>query len=72
MREHAAAHVSDEDLAEALAISSDPDVHADRIREAEKLGATTMSLTNCSGADPRGAIAVYGRGVLPTLNSVRA
>ena len=72
MHEHAAAHVSDEDLAEALAISSDPEVHADRIREAEKLGATTMALMNCSGADPRGAIAVYGRDVLPTLKSVRA
>ncbi len=72
MHEHAAAHVSDEDLAEALAISSDPEVHADRIREAEKLGATTMTLMNCSGADPRGAIAVYGRDVLPTLKSVRA
>ena len=72
MHEHAEAQVSDEDLAEALAISSDPEVHADRIREAEKLGATTMALMNCSGADPHGAVAVYGRDVLPALKSVRA
>jgi len=72
MHEHAKSQVSDEDLAEALAISSDPEVHADRIREAEKLGATTMALMNCSGADPHGAIAVYGSDVLPTLRSVRA
>jgi len=64
--------VSDEGLAEALAISSDPEVHADRIREAEKLGATVMALMNVSGTDPHGAIEVYGRDVLPTLKSVRA
>jgi coenzyme F420-dependent glucose-6-phosphate dehydrogenase len=64
--------ISDDDLAEALAISSDPEVHADRIREAEKLGATVMALMNVSGADPHGAIQIYGREVLPALKSVRA
>jgi coenzyme F420-dependent glucose-6-phosphate dehydrogenase len=59
--------VSDDDLKEALIISSDPEVHADRIREAEQLGATTMALMNVSGADPHGAVEIYGRTVLPTL-----
>jgi coenzyme F420-dependent glucose-6-phosphate dehydrogenase len=72
MYEEGERQVSDEDLAEALAISSDPEVHADRIREAEKLGATVMALMNVSGADPHGAIEVYGRDVLPALKSVRA
>jgi coenzyme F420-dependent glucose-6-phosphate dehydrogenase len=72
MYEEGARQVTDEDLAEALAISSDPEVHADRIREAEKLSATIMALMNVSGADPHGAIQVYGRDVLPALKSVRA
>ena len=54
-------------LKEALIISSDPEVHADRIREAERLGATTLALMNVSGADPHRAIEVYGGQVLPAL-----
>lgn len=42
-------------------------MHADRIRDAEKLGATTMALMNVSGADPHRAIEVYGSQVLPAL-----
>jgi coenzyme F420-dependent glucose-6-phosphate dehydrogenase len=72
MYEEGDRQVSDEGLAEALAISSDPEAHADRIREAEKLGATVMALMNVSGADPHGAIEVYGRDVLPALKPVRA
>jgi coenzyme F420-dependent glucose-6-phosphate dehydrogenase len=72
MYEHGEEQVSDEQFREALIISSDPTVHADRVREAEKLGATTMSLMNCSGADPHGAIEVYAQDVLPALKSVRA
>jgi coenzyme F420-dependent glucose-6-phosphate dehydrogenase len=72
MYEEGERQVSDDDLADALAISSDPEVHADRIREAEKLGATTMALMNCSGADPHAAIDIYGREVLPALRSARA
>ena len=59
--------VSDDDLKDAVIISSDPEVHADRIREAERLGATTMALMNVSGADPHRAIEVYGGKVLPVL-----
>jgi coenzyme F420-dependent glucose-6-phosphate dehydrogenase len=72
MYENAEQQVSDEEFKEALVISSDSDVHAERIREIEKLGATVMALMNVSGADPHGAIEVYGRDVLPALKSVRA
>jgi coenzyme F420-dependent glucose-6-phosphate dehydrogenase len=67
MFEEGERQISDDDLKEALIISSDPDVHIERIREAERLGATTMALMNCSGADPHRAIEVYGGKVLPAL-----
>src|SRR3954471_1527890 len=67
MYEHGEETVSDDDLKEALIISSDPEVHAERIREAEQLGATTMALMNVSGADPHRAVEIYGRSVLPAL-----
>jgi hypothetical protein len=38
-----------------------------RIKAIEKLGATTVVLMNVSGADPHGAIGVYGQQVLPEL-----
>jgi coenzyme F420-dependent glucose-6-phosphate dehydrogenase len=72
MYENGQQQISDEDLKEALIISSDPEVHADRIREAEQLGATTMALMNCSGADPHRAIEVYGSKVLPALTKQTA
>ena len=55
-----------------MIISSDPEVHADRIREAEKLGATTIMAMNVSGADPYRAIEVYGGQVLPALSRAAA
>jgi coenzyme F420-dependent glucose-6-phosphate dehydrogenase len=67
MHENGQQQVSDDDLKQALIISSDPEVHVDRIREAEQLGATTMALMNCSGADPHRAIELYGGQVLPAL-----
>jgi len=67
MYEHGEKQVSDEELREAMIISSDPAVHLDRIREVEAMGATTVALMNNSGADPHGAIEVYGRDVLPKL-----
>jgi coenzyme F420-dependent glucose-6-phosphate dehydrogenase len=67
MYEEGERQISDDDLKEALIISSDPEVHIERIREAERLGATTMALMNCSGADPHRAIEVYGAKVLPAL-----
>jgi coenzyme F420-dependent glucose-6-phosphate dehydrogenase len=67
MQEEAERQISDDDLREALIISSDPEVHIERIREAERLGATTMALMNCSGNEPHRAIEVYGSKVLPAL-----
>ncbi|HEX2126798.1 MAG TPA: TIGR03557 family F420-dependent LLM class oxidoreductase [Thermoleophilaceae bacterium] len=59
--------VSDDDLREALIIGADPDVHVERIREIEAMGATTVALMNVSGADPRRALEVYRDRVLPAL-----
>lgn len=59
--------ISDDALRDAMIISSDPAVHAERIREVERMGATTVALMNNSGADPHAAIEVYGREVLPGL-----
>ncbi|MBK5220234.1 MAG: TIGR03557 family F420-dependent LLM class oxidoreductase [Thermoleophilia bacterium] len=67
MYEHGEQRVSDAKLRESLIISSDPREHAERIRQVEELGATTVALMNNSGADPLGAIAVYGDSVLPVL-----
>jgi coenzyme F420-dependent glucose-6-phosphate dehydrogenase len=72
MQEHAQREVSDDDLRQALIISSDPEVHAERIREVERLGATIVALMNVSGADPHGALRTYGEHVLPALRGARA
>jgi coenzyme F420-dependent glucose-6-phosphate dehydrogenase len=69
MAVHAAATVTDEDFKEAVIVSSDPDEHAERIREVEQLGATAVALMNVSGADPHGAIATYRDHVLPRLRA---
>ena len=67
MYEHGEKQVSDDELREALIVSSDPSVHVERIREIEKLGADTVALMNVSGADPRAALDVYAEQVLPKL-----
>lgn len=67
MQEHAEEQVSDEDLRSTFIISTDPDEHAERIREIERLGTTVVSLQNVSGADPHGTIATYAERVLPAL-----
>jgi coenzyme F420-dependent glucose-6-phosphate dehydrogenase len=67
MYEQGEREVSDEDLREGFIVASDPEVHAERIREIERLGATIICLANNSGADPRGAIEIYGEQVLPAL-----
>ena len=67
MYEHGEEQISDEELGEAMIISSDPGEHLERIREVEALGATTVALMNNSGADPLAAIELYGREVLPAL-----
>jgi len=70
MYEHGEEAVSDDQLKQALIISSDPEVHADRIREVQEIGATTMALMNVSGADPHRAIEVYGGQVLRAVGAV--
>jgi hypothetical protein len=51
-----------------MIISSDLGEHAERIRQVEELGATTVALMNNSAADPHGEIELYGREVLPKLS----
>jgi coenzyme F420-dependent glucose-6-phosphate dehydrogenase len=63
--------LSDEEFAEAYIVSSDPEVHADRIREIERMGATVVCLQNASGADSLGGLRVYGESVLPALRGAR-
>jgi coenzyme F420-dependent glucose-6-phosphate dehydrogenase len=67
MYEEGQKQVSDEELRETMIIAADPDVHRERIREVEAMGATIVALMNNSGADPLGAIEVYGKSVLPRL-----
>jgi len=67
MQEEGERQVSDEELKKALIVSADPEVHAERIREVEEMGATIVALMNNSGADPLGAIDVYKSAVLPRL-----
>ncbi|HVY97119.1 MAG TPA: TIGR03557 family F420-dependent LLM class oxidoreductase [Solirubrobacterales bacterium] len=69
MYRHGEEQVSDDDLRQAMIVSADPEEHAERIREVERLGATTVALMNNSGADPHAAIEVYGRQVLPKLGA---
>jgi len=71
MYNHAEMTVGDEELRERITISSDPDVHADAVRAAERLGATIVVLANVSGRDPLGAIDVYREHVLPAVRGAR-
>ncbi|HWO47006.1 MAG TPA: TIGR03557 family F420-dependent LLM class oxidoreductase [Solirubrobacterales bacterium] len=69
MHEEGERQVSDEELKEDLIVSADPEVHVERIREVEAMGATIVALMNNSGADPMGAIDVYKSAVLPRLHA---
>jgi coenzyme F420-dependent glucose-6-phosphate dehydrogenase len=59
--------VSDDEFRQKAILSSDPEEHVERLREVVGLGATTLAVMNVSGADPEGAIRVYGEQVLPRL-----
>ena len=72
MYEKGEREMSDEEFRQAFIVSSDPDHHAERIRQIEELGADVVVLANNSGADPLGAIEVYGQRVLPALRRARA
>ena len=67
MYEKAEREVSDEEFRQSYIISADPELHVERIREVEQLGATIVCLQNASGADPLGALRVYAEHVLPAL-----
>lgn len=71
MSDYADKKHSDDEFREQFIISSNPDEHAERIREIEKLGADVVVLMNNSGADPLGAVRVYGEKVLPALKGAR-
>ena len=72
MQSHAAEQFSDGDFLEQYIVGADPDLHAERIREIEKLGPTVICLQNASGAAPVRALEIYGEHVLPALRGVRA
>jgi coenzyme F420-dependent glucose-6-phosphate dehydrogenase len=67
MYEHGEREMSDEEFRENAIIGADPELHAERLRELEKLGATVIVLQNNSGADPLAALRTYGEKVLPAL-----
>jgi coenzyme F420-dependent glucose-6-phosphate dehydrogenase len=67
MYEHAEETISDDEYKEKAIISADPAQHVEKLSQLEELGATTIAVMNCSGADPEGAIRVYGEQVLPKL-----
>jgi coenzyme F420-dependent glucose-6-phosphate dehydrogenase len=71
MYEHGEGEVSDEEFAQDAIIGADPRHHVERLRELEELGPTVVVLQNNSGADPMGAIRVYGEQVLPALRGSR-
>jgi coenzyme F420-dependent glucose-6-phosphate dehydrogenase len=72
MYRHGESEMSDDEFAENAIVGADVEMHVERIRELEGLGATVIVLQNNSGADPHRAIEVYGEKVLPALRSVRA
>jgi hypothetical protein len=43
--------------------------HFQRLSTLKELGATSIAVMNCSGADPEGAIRIYAERVLPELRS---
>src|SRR5215204_627519 len=71
MYERAEREVSDDDFKKAYIVSSDPEQHAERVRDIERLGATIVCLQNGSGAAPEQALRVYGEQVLPALRGAR-
>jgi coenzyme F420-dependent glucose-6-phosphate dehydrogenase len=72
MYERAEREYSDEQFTRQYIVSSDPEIHADRVREIEKLGATIVCLQNVSGADPVAAFRLYGDHLIPALRGARA
>ena len=59
--------VSDTMWKAAGAISSDPKSHVRMVKLLREMGATAVVMMNTSGADPEGAIRMYGEHVLPAV-----
>jgi coenzyme F420-dependent glucose-6-phosphate dehydrogenase len=59
--------VSDTMFQAGAAISSDPQTHIRKMKLIREMGATAVVMMNTSGADPEGAIRMYGEHVLPEL-----
>jgi coenzyme F420-dependent glucose-6-phosphate dehydrogenase len=71
MYEKAEDEVSDEEFKESYIVGTDPELHVQRVREVEELGATVVCLQNASGAAPVEALHTYGSQVLPALRAAR-
>ena len=71
MYESAEREVSDDEFKESYIIGSDPELHVERLRQVESLGATIVCVQNASGSDPLRALQVYGARVLPELKGAR-
>jgi coenzyme F420-dependent glucose-6-phosphate dehydrogenase len=69
MYENADKIISDDDFKEQVIVGSDPEEHAERIREIEQLEPDIVSLMNVSGAAPLAAVETYGEHVLPRLRA---
>ena len=67
MYEHAEETISDDEYKQKAVISADPAVHVERLSALKEMGATSIGVMNCSGADPEGAIRIYAEQVLPKL-----
>ena len=67
MYEHAEETISDDEFKEQAIISADPKKHVKQLEQLKEMGATTIAIMNCSGADPEGEIRTYGEHVLPKL-----
>jgi coenzyme F420-dependent glucose-6-phosphate dehydrogenase len=59
--------ISDTAFKAGALISSDPKDHVRRLKLIREMGATAVVVMNTSGADPEGAIRMYGEQVLPEL-----
>ena len=71
MYENAEREVSDDEFRESYIIGKDPELHVERLRQVEALGATIVCIQNASGSDPLRALQVYGAQVLPELRGAR-
>ena len=72
MYENGERQVSDDDFRDAFIISSDPDHHAERVREIERLGPTTVCLQNAPARRRSRRSTSMAKKVLPALRVGRA